>query len=215
MSAETIERAFEPFYTTKEAGRGTGLGLSMVYGFVKQSKGHIEIESQPGAGTTIRIMLPALAAGDVPAVSVADSAAGVAHAVGRRETILVVEDDVGVREYVAGILTDLNYEVLEASDGPSGLAVLRKAAQQIDLLLTDVVMPGMNGRELAQQARALAPDIKILFMSGYSEDAITRQGRLDPDVELIEKPFSPQELAVRVRVMLDADIGRAAQASVA
>ncbi len=215
MSAETIARAFEPFFTTKEPGRGTGLGLSMVYGFVKQSKGHIEIDSKPGGGTTIRIMLPALAAGDVQTVSMADAAAGSAQPVGQEETILVVEDDIGVREYVAGILAYHNYTGLEASAGASGLAIIRKAAQRVDLLLTDVVMPGMNGRELSNQARALAPGIKILFMSGYSEDAITAQGRLDPDVELIEKPFSPQELAARVRVMLDADIGRTAQASVA
>jgi CheY-like chemotaxis protein len=120
-----------------------------------------------------------------------------------------------VREYVAGILADLNYNVLEASDGPSGLAVIRKSAHRIDLLLTDVVMPGMNGRELSNQARALAPGIKILFMSGYSEDAISRQGRLDPDVELIEKPFRSQELSARVHMMLAANIGGAARTSVA
>ena len=215
MSPETIDRAFEPFFTTKEQGRGTGLGLSMVYGFVKQSKGNIEIGSRLGEGTMIQIMLPALAAVDVPAARLTDDAQDLGSVAGCQETILVVEDDVGVREYVVGILADLNYNVLEASDGQSGLAIIGKSVHPIDLLLTDVVMPGMNGRELSNQARALAPGIKILFMSGYSEDAVTRQGRLDPDVELIEKPFSSQQLAARVRIILAADIGGSARTSVA
>jgi CheY-like chemotaxis protein len=152
-------------------------------------------------------MLPALAAGDVPALGTAEGGENRAQVRGHQETILVVEDDLGVREFVASVLAELNYKVLEASDGPSGLAIIREAAAPIDLLLTDVVMPGMNGRDFSNQARALVPGIRILFMSGYSEDAITRQGRLDPDVELIEKPFSSQQLATRVRSILAADIG--------
>jgi PAS domain S-box-containing protein len=201
MSPETLERVFEPFFTTKEAGKGTGLGLSMVYGFVKQSNGHIEIESVPGHGTTVRILLPALVAGQArhrsgTGMPVAGEAAG------QRETILVTEDDASVRGYIVECLQELNYNVIEASDATAALEVIGQPGARIDLLLTDVVMPGMNGRELANRAREIIPDIRVLFMTGYSQDAFVNQGRLDPDIELIEKPFLSESLAYRVRAML-------------
>jgi len=205
MPPETVERAFDPFFTTKEMGKGTGLGLSMVYGFVKQSNGHVEIESAPGRGTTVRIFLPRMAAGEARDVTDLDLlAARATEARGSNETILLAEDDADVRAYVAETLRDLNYRVIEAHDSTEALAVVAQDDVRIDLLLTDVVMPGVNGRELANRARALRPNLRILFMTGYSQNAIVHQGRLDPDIELIEKPFRRDTLAVRVRAMLDA-----------
>ena len=209
MSRETAERAFEPFFTTKGADKGTGLGLSMVYGFVKQSSGYTEIESEPGSGTTLRIFLPALAAGETAGIQGAENPPLHAAARGTGETILVAEDDAGVRGYVVEALRELNYCVKEAEDAAAALAIIRQTDLPIDLLLTDVVMPGMNGRELANRARALMPNVRVLFMSGYSQDAIVHQGRLDPDIELLEKPFRRERLAVGVRAMLDAAIDEA------
>jgi CheY-like chemotaxis protein len=206
MSRETAERAFEPFFTTKGPGRGTGLGLSMVYGFVKQSNGHTEIESEPGSGTTLRIFLPAAAASETGGIQGTESPPPDAAARGACETILVAEDDASVRGYVAEALRELNYSVIEAEDATAALAVMTHADLRIDLLITDVVMPGMNGRELADRARVVMPNIRVLFMTGYSQGAFVRQGRLDPDIELIEKPFRSDNLAVRVRTMLDAEI---------
>ena len=206
MSRETAERAFEPFFTTKGAGRGTGLGLSMVYGFVKQSNGHTEIESEPGSSTTLRIFLPAAAAGETGGIQGAESPPLDAAARGAGETILVAEDDAGVRGYVAEALRELNYSVMEADDAAAALAIITQADLRIDLLLTDVVMPGMNGRELADQARVVMPNIRVLFMTGYSQDAIVHQGRIDPDIELLEKPFRSESLAVRVHAILDTEI---------
>jgi PAS domain S-box-containing protein len=202
MSRETADRAFEPFFTTKGTGKGTGLGLSMVYGFVKQSNGHIDIESEPRVGTTLRIVLPAMSSDRAPERHDAGIPPRPVDAWGTGETILVAEDDAGVRGYVVEVLSELNYRVLEASDAVAALAIIT-GSDRIDLLVTDVVMPGMNGRELANQARGLLPSIRVLFMTGYSEDAIVRQGRLDPDIELIEKPFRRESLAARVRAMLD------------
>jgi PAS domain S-box-containing protein len=207
MSRETAARAFEPFFTTKETGKGTGLGLSVVYGFVKQSGGHVEIDSTHGCGTTVRIFLPKLAAGEAQRASgleIESSMSVGARASG--ETILIAEDDASVRSYVVETLRELDYRVIEADDGPAALTKLSEPNLQFDLLLTDVVMPGVNGRELADQAKAIRPHIKVLFMTGYSQDAIVHQGRLDPDVELIEKPFGSVTLAARVRSVLDADV---------
>jgi PAS domain S-box-containing protein len=207
MSSETAERAFDPFFTTKGTGKGTGLGLSVVYGFVKQSGGHVEIESARGRGTTVRIFLPRLAAGEAqripgqdmtPPISVGARASG--------ETILIAEDDPSVRNYVVEILRELNYGVIEANDGTAALTKLVEPDLGIDLLLTDVVMPGINGRELADQAKTIRPRIRVLFMTGYSQDAIVHQGRLDSDIELIEKPFGSATLAARVRSVLDAEV---------
>ena len=202
MSRETVERAFEPFYTTKDVGKGTGLGLSMAYGFAKQSNGHIELESKLGAGTTLRLFLPALVAGASLSARDMEPAPARPELMGAGQTILVTEDDDAVRGYVVAVLADLNYRVLEASDGPAALAIIATENRHVDLLLTDVVMPEMNGRELANQARSLSPSIRVLFMTGYSQDAIIHQGRLDPDVELIEKPFRRETLAARVQAMV-------------
>ena len=198
MSAETIDRAFEPFFTTKEAGKGTGLGLSQVYGFMKQSNGHVKIYSEPGEGTTIKLYLPRRE-GDEAAVS-GDDQAGSDR--GREETILIVEDDDGVRQYASEILRDLNYQVIEAKDSASALRLL-EANKKFDLLLTDVVLPGKNGRELATEIDRRRPGTKILFMTGYSRNAIVHHGRLDPGTELIQKPLIERDLARKIRQVLD------------
>ena len=201
MSEDTLERVFEPFFTTKEVGRGTGLGLSMVYGFVKQSGGHVKIYSEPGEGTTVRIYLPRLIGGE--ADEAADTDDNVPEG-SRDETILVCEDDDDVRAYTVEVLRELGYRVLEAHDGPSALRLLERQEGKVDLLFTDVVLPaGMTGAVLAAQVRTMRPDIRILFTTGYARNAIVHHGRLDPGVELITKPFSYADLAARVRDMLD------------
>jgi two-component system NtrC family sensor kinase len=198
MSAETIEKAFEPFFTTKETGKGTGLGLSQVYGFAKQSGGHIKIYSEAGEGTTVKLYLPRFAGehANVPEEIAAGSERG------RGETILIVEDDDGVREYAAEILRDLNYQVLEARDSASALKLI-DAEKDFDLLLTDVVLPGKNGRELANEITRRRPGIKVIFMTGYSRNAIVHHGRLDRGTELIPKPLTEAVLARRIRIVLD------------
>ena len=200
MSQDVIAKAFDPFFTTKPAGTGTGLGLSQVHGFVRQSGGHIRIYSELGEGTTVKIYLPRSFAGRSEAkneTKVPDSQRG------KMETVLVVEDDPDVRSYVTETLRRLNYGVLEAPDGEAALALVQRPGP-IDLLLTDVVMPGMNGRVLADAARRYRPDLKILYMTGYSRNAIVHQGRLDPGVLLIQKPFTESALASRVHGALSA-----------
>ena len=200
MDAETAAKAVEPFFTTKEVGRGTGLGLSMVYGFVKQSGGHVKIYSEVGEGTTIKMYLPRLL-GDY-AEQFEEQQFGAIEAHGT-EVILVCEDDEDVRTYSADVLRELGYSVLEAADGPAALAVLA-ANSDVDLLFTDVVLPGgMTGAVLAKEAAKLKRDIKTLFTTGYARNAIVHHGRLDPGVELLTKPFSYAELATRVRDILD------------
>jgi PAS domain S-box-containing protein len=199
MDAETAAKAVEPFFTTKEVGRGTGLGLSMVYGFVKQSGGHIKLYSELGEGTTVKMYLPRLLG---RFEQTAEPALGAIKAQGE-ESILVCEDDEDVRAYSAEVLRELGYRVLEAVDGPSALALL-KAHGDVDLLFTDVVLPGgMTGAVLAREAAKLQPNIKTLFTTGYARNAIVHHGRLDPGVELITKPFSYADLAARVRDILD------------
>jgi two-component system, NtrC family, sensor kinase len=198
MSAETIDRAFEPFFTTKEAGKGTGLGLSQVYGFMKQSGGHVRIYSEPGEGTTIKLYLPRRD-GDEATISGDDHTNS---ELGRGETILVVEDDDGVRQYAAEILRDLNYQVIEAKDSATALRLL-DAEKKFDLLLTDVVLPGKNGRELATEVEQRRPGTKIIFMTGYSRNAIVHHGRLDPGTELIPKPLIERVMARKIRQVLD------------
>jgi two-component system NtrC family sensor kinase len=192
MSAETIDRAFEPFFTTKEAGKGTGLGLSQVYGFMKQSGGHVKIYSEPGEGTTIKLYLPRREGDEIVASGDDDLNAER----GGGETILIVEDDDGVRQYASEILRDLNYQVIEAKDSATALRLL-DADKKFDLLLTDVVLPGKNGRELANEVERRRPGTKIIFMTGYSRNAIVHQGRLDPGIELIPKPLTERVLAGR------------------
>ncbi len=199
MSTEAIERAFEPFFTTKEAGKGTGLGLSQVYGFMKQSGGHVKIYSEIGEGTTVKLYLPRHEGEE--AIVPADDPVGSER--GRGETILVVEDDDGVRQYASEILRDLNYQVIEAKDSATALRLL-DADKKFDLLLTDVVLPGKNGRELAAEVQRRRPGVKIVFMTGYSRNAIVHQGRLDRDTELISKPLIEGVVARKIRQVLDA-----------
>ena len=201
MDRATRERAFDPFFTTKEVGKGTGLGLSQVYGFARQSAGHVKIYSEIGVGTTVKIYLPRrLGDEDEPTT---DKARDVSRSIGA-ETILVVEDDDALREYAKDILRELGYRVLEASNGASALEAL-DGDQRVDLLLTDVVMPGgVNGRQLANQAIRKRPDLKVLFMTGYTRNAIVHHGRLDAGIHMISKPFSFDELADKVRERLDA-----------
>jgi signal transduction histidine kinase/CheY-like chemotaxis protein len=198
MSGEVLERAFEPFYTTKPSGQGTGLGLSQVYGFVKQSGGHIGLYSEIGHGTTAKIYLRRYY-GDAPAPRTSEQASPRAH---NGEAILLVEDDSEVRRYIAETLAGLGYKVLEAGDAKQALQQLQSGSS-VALLLTDVVMPEMNGRRLAEEAKAIKPGLKIIFMTGYSRNAIVHQGRLDPGVDLIQKPIASDHLAAIVRKVLD------------
>jgi signal transduction histidine kinase/ActR/RegA family two-component response regulator len=198
MDAATLERAFEPFFTTKDVGKGSGLGLSMVYGFVKQSKGHVRIYSEPGHGTTVKLYLPR-----ADAEEGADAAASAETAAERGSgRILLVEDDDLVRENAAAQLTGLGYDVVAVGSGREALAALAKG-DAFDLLFTDVVMPGgTNGRELAEQALKLRPGLPVLYTSGYTENAIVHHGRLDRGVELLAKPYRRQDLAAKVRAVL-------------
>jgi CheY-like chemotaxis protein len=198
MTPEVLAHLFEPFFTTKEKGKGTGLGLSTVYGIVKQSGGHIWVYSEPGVGTTFNICLPQAAGDSAP---VQDATGPVAVLRGS-ETVLVVEDQREVRRLAREILEGYGYEVLEAASGAEALKVFQSHGGQVCLLLTDVVMPAMTGRELAEQMRTLRPDIKVLFMSGYTDNVIIHHGALDPQVAYIQKPFSPVSLALKVRETL-------------
>ena len=201
MPAETVERVFEPFFTTKPAGQGTGLGLSQVYGFVRQSGGHVRIYSEVGQGTTVKLYLPRAREGS------ADNAITQTQACdGQRgdEVILVVEDHDDLRAYSASVLKELGYSVIEAPAGPAALEQLEQAPH-VDLLFTDVVLPGgMDGRRLADEARRRRPSLKVLFTTGYTRNAIVHNGRLDPDVQLVPKPFTFEALARKVRAVLDA-----------
>jgi PAS domain S-box-containing protein len=200
MTPEVLSQAFDPFFTTKDIGQGTGLGLSQVYGFVKQSGGHVKIYSEHGTGTTIRIYLPRLLASDsLSDVQSVDSIV----ARGEGESILVVEDEEDVRAFVVEMLRDLGYRVLDAPNGSAGLRLL-DANRDISLLFTDVGLPGgMNGRQLADEAVRRRPSLKVLFTSGYARNAIMHHGRLDPGVQLLTKPFAVVDLAAKVRQVLD------------
>ncbi|MGN2251777.1 PAS domain-containing protein [Frateuria sp. GZRe12] len=201
MSEETRARVFEPFFTTKEVGRGTGLGLSMVYGFIKQSGGHVQIESEPGRGTSVKLYLPRL---DREAEYECESPCGTEPQESlREETVLVAEDDDDVRAYTVECLRGLGYRVLEAHDGASALRLLERQEGSVQLLFTDVVMPGMSGRELADRARETHPGLQILFTSGYTRDAIASGGRLEAGITIIPKPFTSAGLASKVRDVLE------------
>jgi PAS domain S-box-containing protein len=196
MSPETIARAFEPFFTTKPMGQGTGLGLSMIYGFARQSEGYARIYSELGKGTTFKLYLPRHLS-DAEADEPAPELTG-AHAANDGETVLVVEDESVVRGLIVEVLRDLGYHALEAADGPAGLELLR-SSRRIDLLVTDIGLPGLNGREVADAGRELRPDLKVLFMTGYAENATLASGFLAPGMLMITKPFAMEALATRIR----------------
>jgi len=201
MPAEVIARAFEPFYTTKPIGQGTGLGLSMIYGFAKQSGGQVRIYSEPGEGTMVCIYLPRHLG------EVENAADEPAHVETPRaedgQTVLVIDDEPTVRMLAAEVLAELGYTVIEAEDGKSGLAVLN-TNRSVDLLVTDVGLPGgMNGRQVADAARIARPGLKILFITGYAENAVLSHGHLDPGMQIMTKPFATDELGRRVKIILD------------
>jgi signal transduction histidine kinase/CheY-like chemotaxis protein len=200
MTGDVAARVFEPFFTTKTEGRGTGLGLAMVFGFVKQSGGHVKIYSEPGQGTSVKIYLPRAIGGAVPNMQRSGVPAELPHGTA---TILVVEDEAGVREIAVAILRSLGYRVLEAADGDAGLLVFGAHAAEVNMLLTDVVLPGkVRGRELAERITSMRPEVKVLFMSGYTENSIVHHGRLDDGVQLLGKPFRREQLARKVAEVL-------------
>ncbi|ODS97570.1 MAG: hypothetical protein ABS49_09720 [Erythrobacter sp. SCN 62-14] len=200
IPSEDIQHIFQPFFTTKEVGKGTGLGLSMVYGFVKQSGGHIRIYSEVGEGTTIKLYFPR----SLTHQGSINAPIARPRSLGGNETILVVEDDKLVRQYVVSQLKSLGYRVFESGEGKSALEILHQVPD-IDLLFTDVVMPGgIGGRELSEAARTLRPGLKVLFTSGYTENSIVHNGKLDPGIELLSKPYRREQLAMKLRKVLDA-----------
>lgn len=196
MDTDVVSRAFEPFFTTKEVGHGTGLGLSQVYGFVKQSGGHTKIYSEVGHGTTVKLYFPRFK-GESSEDEI--EAPEILAQGDQGETILLVEDDKGVRTYLTGALQDLRYRVLAAANAEIALRLLAEENLRVDILLTDIVMPGINGRELGQKAIQMRPRLKVLYMSGYARNAVVRDGRLDRDVDFLQKPISTQVLATRLR----------------
>jgi signal transduction histidine kinase len=201
MTPDVVEKAFEPFFTTKALGEGTGLGLSQVYGFIKQSGGHIKIYSELGEGTTVRLYLPRLR--ERPPAVQEDAPVVQPPPLGGQETILVVEDNDEVRAYTTDILRELGYKVFEATEGDTALSLIA-SEPRIKLLFTDVGLPGpFNGRQIADEARKLRSDLKILFTTGYAQNAIIHQGRLDPGVQLIVKPFNFASLAAKIRHIFD------------
>jgi two-component system cell cycle sensor histidine kinase/response regulator CckA len=195
------EHLFEPFFTTKQVGKGTGLGLAMVYGFVKQSGGHVAVYSEPGQGTTFKLYLPHIVAEKEAA---ADDPRPMEKALmtGGSETILLVEDEEGVRSLIRTVLQSCGYKVLEASNGQEALEMARRHSAPIALLVTDVVMPEMTGAQTAEAILRVHPGAKVLFLSGYTDDAVVRHGVLEEKVEFLQKPFSPQRLATKVREVL-------------
>ncbi len=198
MSAELMQKVFEPFFTTKTEGKGSGLGLSMVYGFVKQSGGHVKLYSEVGHGTTVRIYLPRVLAEEERA-----DLAVPGLILGGAETILVAEDDDAVRGTVVELLTELGYNVLKARDAEGALTVIESGVH-VDMLFTDVVMPGtLRTPELARKAREKQPHIAVLFTSGYTQNAIVHGGRLDAGVALISKPYTQEALALKMREVFD------------
>lgn len=205
IEKEYLERLFDPFFSTKEEGKGTGLGLSMVYGFIKQSDGHIKVYSEVGQGTTVRIYLPRLTNHQTVTASAEAMAPAATSPRGGRGTVLLVEDDDLVCRYAETLLADMGFDVMAARDGDEAMAVVRQVGD-IDLLFTDVIMPGgMNGRELAEAALEIKPDLKVLYTSGYTENAIVHQGRLNPGVQLLSKPYRRADLERKIRDVLKTD----------
>jgi two-component system, cell cycle sensor histidine kinase and response regulator CckA len=201
MSPEVQERIFEPFFTTKGPGQGSGLGLSTVYGIVKQSGGHIFVSSVRGGGSTFTIYLPASAPVPEPEAAAVESAGPAVQ--GTSETVLLVEDEDLVRQLTREILLRNGYRVLEAADGAEALRLVTQYEGEIDLMVTDVVMPRMSDNELVGHARPLRPDMRVLYVSGYSEEAIARHGKLTEGIELLSKPFTPGVFTAKIRQILD------------
>jgi len=198
MNKETMARIFEPFFTTKEPGQGTGLGLSTVYGIVKQSGGYIWAYSEPGKGATFKVYFSR----DVASAEPAESSITDVVPVGGSETVLVVEDDEILRDLTVAVLASAGYRVMEAPNAEVAIRTVEKYTKGIDVVLTDVVMPGMSGRKLSQQLLSVRPNMKILLMSGYAPELIERYGALEPGVSLIEKPFTRQSLLEAVSGIL-------------
>jgi CheY-like chemotaxis protein len=199
MDADVKSHIFEPFFTTKEPGKGTGLGLSTVYGIVKQSSGDLVVFSEPGMGTSFKIYLPRLVGSAIPDIRSRED-----DSIPRgSETILLTEDEQIVREVASHVLREQGYSVLETSGGEEALFAARQHIGKIDLLLTDVVMPVMSGNELADRIKAIRPDVRVLFCSGYTDDAIVHLGVLDRTIAFLQKPFAPSALARKVREVLD------------
>jgi CheY-like chemotaxis protein len=202
MTPEVILRAFDPFFTTKPIGQGTGLGLSMIYGFARQSGGQVRIYSEVGQGTTVHLYLPRHYGTDTAPRS--ETAVLAPARAGQGETVLVVDDEPTVRLLVTEVLEDLGYVALEAADGAAGLKVLQSDAR-IDLLVTDVGLPGgMNGRQVADAARILRPRLKVLFITGYAENAVVSNGHLDPGMHILTKPFTLDILGSRIKELISA-----------
>lgn len=202
MPPDVVERAFDPFFTTKGVGKGTGLGLSQVFGFIKQSRGHVKIYSEPGEGTVIKIYMPRYYGAEAAVGMTGAAPAELPRAQGE-EIILVVEDEERVRHMTVDSLRELGYTIVQASDGEQALEILA-IQPRIDMLFTDIVMPGINGRELADRARETHPDLKILYTTGYTRNAIVHNGMLDPGLSFLAKPFTLDQLAMKVRQVLDA-----------
>jgi signal transduction histidine kinase/ActR/RegA family two-component response regulator len=200
MSAETQDRIFEPFYSTKQGRGGTGLGLATVWGIVRQSGGHLHVYSEPGRGSTFKVYLPAVSGRPEPAVA---ATVGKPEPSGRGELVLVVDDELMVREINGRMLEHCGYKTLLAADGQQALDLARKQTEPIALLITDVVMPGLGGRALAASLQAEQPDLRVLYVSGYTENAIVHQGELEPGVHFLSKPYNTERLAHKVREVLD------------
>jgi two-component system, cell cycle sensor histidine kinase and response regulator CckA len=202
MTADTIAHIFEPFYTTKESGRGTGLGLSTVYGIVKQSGGYIWVYSEPGHGTTFKVYLPRVE--EAMESSPAEKTSGADRNRAGTETILLVEDEPELRELTRSVLAGCGYSVVEAKNSEEAEQLAGKYGPKIQLLLTDVIMPGISGRELAKKLQARQPGLRVLYMSGYTYNVIAQGGTLERGVAFLQKPFTPRVLVVKVREVLDA-----------
>jgi CheY-like chemotaxis protein len=203
MDSETQAHIFEPFFTTKEKGKGTGLGLATVYGIVKQSGGYVWVYSEPGRGTSFKVYLPRIEEETaLPSLeSVAESRANPRGS----ETVLLVEDEKGVRELAREYLQMIGYSVIEAENGHAALELASRHNGKIHLLMTDVVMPGISGRELSERVRTVRPDMRVLFMSGYTDQAVVHHGILEPDAVLLQKPFTLNALALKLREILGSE----------
>jgi CheY-like chemotaxis protein len=202
MTEEVMNHLFEPFFTTKGPEKGTGLGLAVVHGIVKDCEGHIEVESQAGQGTTFRVYLPEGEKSDSP-----DAAPPASEGASPRgaETILLVEDNHALRALTSDILRSHGYFVLEAVDGVNGIRLAQGYQDRIDLLATDIVMPGLGGRQLAEQLSTVHPETKVLYLSGHTDDAVARHGVVQDAVQFLEKPFAPETLALKIREVLDSE----------